>query len=159
MKKLLLIRHAKAVSEITSSDFERPLRNKGVKDAEFMAERVLHEKIIPQILISSPALRTLSTADIFSEFLSLPKPKEDKRIYEASRMTLMDVITEFDEKYNFVGLVGHNPTMEQIAHYLTGQLTDFPTCAVALIEFDSDNWEMVSANTGILKWYSSPKED
>jgi phosphohistidine phosphatase len=159
MKKLLLIRHAKAVHDLNYEDFERPLKSSGIKDAEFMAERVLAKKFVPQQLVSSPALRTLSTADIFAEFLSLPKPKEDLRIYEASRLTLVDVINGFDNKRDFVGIVGHNPTMEQIIHYLTGELVDFPTCAIVLIEFDTDDWGAISAQTGALKWYSIPKAD
>ncbi|MFB9845070.1 SixA phosphatase family protein [Mucilaginibacter ginsenosidivorans] len=159
MKKLLLIRHAKAVHDLSYDDFERPLRKSGIKDAEFMAERLLAEKIIPQKLFTSPALRTLSTADIFTQFLSLSKPKEDIRIYEASRLTLVNLINGFDDKFDFVGLVGHNPAMEQVIHYLTGQLVDFPTCAIALIEFEMDSWEMISAGMGTVKWYSIPKED
>jgi phosphohistidine phosphatase len=159
MKKLLLIRHAKAVSELGNSDFERPLKNSGIRDAELMAERLHHAKIVPQMLVSSPAIRTLSTANIFSEYLSLPKAKEDLKIYEASRLVLLNLISEFDDKHNFIGLIGHNPTMEQIAHYLTGELIDFPTCAIALVEFNVDKWAEVSADTGTLKWYSSPKED
>ena len=158
MKKLLLIRHAKAVHDLNYVDFERPLKSSGIKDAEFMAERLLAEKIVPQQLVTSPALRTISTADIFAQHLSLAKPKEDLRIYDASRLTLLDVINGFDNRRDFVGLVGHNPTMEQIIHYLTGNTVDFPTCAIALLEFESDDWAAISAQTGTLKWYSIPKD-
>lgn len=70
MKKLLLIRHAKAVHDNAYDDFERPLRHRGIRDAQSMAEALLKEKIVPQVLVTSPAIRTLATADIFSEFLS-----------------------------------------------------------------------------------------
>jgi phosphohistidine phosphatase len=156
MKKLLLVRHAKAVHDNAYSDFERPLKPSGIKDAEFMCEKLLHEGIKPQILITSPALRTAATADIFSEFLSLPKPREDKRIYEASRLTMMNIISGFEDKYNFIGLVGHNPTIEDITHYLTNQMPEFPTCGVVLIEFDFDEWGAISSGTGKLKWFGNP---
>ena len=158
MKKLLLIRHAKAVHDLSYDDFERPWKHSGIKDAEFMAERLISEKIIPKQLITSPALRTVSTADIFAQYLSLAKAKEDLRIYDASRLTLLDVINGFDNTKDFIGLVGHNPTLEQIIHYLTGNAVDFPTCAIALIEFDLDDWAAVSAQTGTIKWYSVPKD-
>jgi phosphohistidine phosphatase len=158
MKKLLLIRHAKAVHDLSYEDFERPLTRSGIKDAEFMAERLLKKSIVPQLLITSPALRALATADIFSEYLSLSKPKQDKRIYEAGRVALLDVINGFDNQYDFIGLTGHNPTIEQIAQYLTNDSPEFATCAVALIEFEFDNWLQVIAGTGTLKWYDSPKE-
>jgi phosphohistidine phosphatase len=156
MKKLLLVRHAKAVHDTSYSDFERPLKPSGIKDAEFMCEKLLREGIKPQILVTSPALRTAATADIFSEFLSLPKPREDERIYEASRLTMMNVISGFEDKYNFIGLVGHNPTIEDITYYLTNQMPQFSTCSVALIEFDFDEWGAISSGTGKLKWFGSP---
>ena len=158
MKKLLLIRHAKAVHDISYDDFERPLTPKGIKDAEFMAERLQKKHVVPQILVSSPAIRALATADIFSEYLSLSKPKQDKKIYEASRIELLDVINGFDDRYDFIGLAGHNPTIEQMARYLTGKDIDFPTCAVALIGFEFDSWQQVASGTGDLEWYDSPKE-
>jgi phosphohistidine phosphatase len=158
MKKLLLVRHAKAVHDNAFKDFERPLTERGIKDAELMAERLLKEKIVPQKLITSSALRTLATADIFSQFLSLSKPKEDNRIYEASRITLLDVINGFDDKHDFIGVVGHNPTIEDITRYLTKIPVGFPTCGIALIEFAFDNWEMISGGTGMLKWHSSPRD-
>jgi len=158
MKKLLLIRHAEAVHDNAYEDFERPLTERGVKDAEFMAQQLFAEKIVPQLLVTSPALRTLATADIFAEFLSLPKPKEDSSIYEATRVTLLDMINAFDDKHDFIGLVGHNPTIENITHYFTKIPVDFPTCGIALVEFPFDNWELLSGGTGTLKWHSSPKD-
>ncbi|HWD87560.1 MAG TPA: histidine phosphatase family protein [Mucilaginibacter sp.] len=158
MKNLLLIRHAKAVHDNAYKDFERPLTDRGIKDAQFMAEKLLEEKIVPRILVTSPALRTLSTADIFAEFLSLSRPKEDVSIYEASRITLLGVINGFDDEYDFIGLVGHNPTVEGLSEYLTKIPLGFPTCGVALIEFPVDNWKMVSGGTGTLKWHASPKD-
>jgi phosphohistidine phosphatase len=158
MKKLLLISHAKATHDNAYKDFERPLTDRGIKDAEFMAGKILEDKIVPQVLFTSPAIRTLATADIFSEFLSLSKPKQDGRIYEASRVTLLDVINGFDDKHDFIGLVGHNPTIEDISHYLTKIPLGFPTCGVALIEFPFDSWKMVSGGTGTLKWHAGPKD-
>jgi phosphohistidine phosphatase len=159
MKRLLLIRHAKAVHNPSYQDFERPLKPSGIRDAEAMAEKLKHEKVIPQVLISSPSLRTLSTANIFSEFLSLSKAQEDRRIYDASRLTMLQVINEIDNKYDFAGLVGHNPSIEQIFYYLTGDQLDFRPGAVALIEFDTDNWELITDDTGKLLWHASPKDD
>jgi phosphohistidine phosphatase len=158
MKKLLLIRHAKAVSELATSDFERPLKHSGIKDATFMAVRLKNHNYHPQLLITSPAIRTEATADIFTEHLGIPKAKEDKRIYSAGLKTLLEVINELPNEQNFIGLVGHNPGMEQILHYLTGSMSSVPTCAVAIIDFELDDWSMISENTGYLAWYSTPKE-
>lgn len=159
MKKLLLIRHAKAVHDSNYEDFERPLKNSGIKDAELMAGRLQSEGIIPELLITSPALRTQTTANIISEFLSLPKPVEDMRIYEAGRTILIAIVNQLDEQLNFTGIVGHNPTIEDMVAFLSGHSLGFPPGAAALIEFDLDTWGAVTKGIGTLKWYSSPKED
>ncbi|MBC7912920.1 MAG: histidine phosphatase family protein, partial [Pyrinomonadaceae bacterium] len=68
MKQLLLVRHAKSDwnnSDLT--DFERPLNKRGQKDAPEMAERLLHQHIIPQLIVSSPAVRALTTAEHFAD--------------------------------------------------------------------------------------------
>ncbi|MBS1525997.1 MAG: histidine phosphatase family protein [Bacteroidetes bacterium] len=159
MKKLLLIRHAKAVHDMSYDDYERPLKHSGVHDAEVMAERVKKEGLIPQVLVTSPSLRTQATADIFSEFLSLPKPRESQRIYEASRITLLEVINEFPSEFDFIGLVGHNPGLAQLVNYFTGESPDLTPGSIALVTFDLDEWPLLSRNTGGLKWFSSPKAE
>jgi phosphohistidine phosphatase len=157
MKKLLLIRHSKATHEAGYEDFERPLTHSGVRDAGIMAARVDALSLKPQRIISSPALRTIGTANIFSEHLSLAEPKTDKTIYDASEQTLLKVICNFDDKYNFVALVGHNPGISQILYTLTGAYQEMATSGVALIEFNIDSWAEVSADTGKLIVYNSPK--
>ena len=136
MKKLLLVRHAKAVHDASYDDFERPLKHSGLQDAALMAERVKNASIVPQLLITSPALRTQATADIFSEHLSIAKPLENKNIYEAGQNTLLDIINAFEDKLDFVGLVGHNPGISQVLHYFTGKMQEIPPGAVALISFE-----------------------
>ena len=159
MKRLLLIRHAKAVHDTAYEDFERPLKKSGMADALTMAERLKSEGIIPQILITSTSLRTQATADIITEHLSMSKAHQDKNIYEASYHNLISIINRFDDKYDFIGLVGHNPSLIQAVDYFTGESPDFPPGAIALIDFEFDEWKLLSADTGNLKWYSNPKED
>jgi phosphohistidine phosphatase len=159
MKKLLLVRHAKAVHDADYSDFERPLKHSGTRDAITMTDRLSRQSVIPQLLVTSPSLRTLATADIFAEHLGLRKPAEDGRIYDASRQTLLDIINQFPDEYSFIGLVGHNPGISQLLDYYTGDSRDVSPGAVALITFEVDEWELVSRDTGKLTWFSSPKDD
>jgi phosphohistidine phosphatase len=153
MKKLLLIRHAKATHDTDYSDFERPLKKSGIKDAEMMALRIKSQSFTPQIIFSSPSLRTKATADIFAEHLSVRKIQSDKAIYEASEEDLLDIINDFPDQYDFIALVGHNPAISQMLYHLTGQIKDVPPCAVAVIDFDFDKWELISRNTGNLVHY------
>ena len=159
MKKLLLVRHAKAVHDDSYSDFERPLKHSGMRDATIMAERIESAGAIPQILITSPSLRTLATANILSEHLSLHKPTEDPRIYDASQQSLLYVIKEFPDNQNFIGLVGHNPGIAQLVHYFAGEIREVSPGAAVLIRFEFDSWKELTYDSGHLEWFSSPKEE
>jgi phosphohistidine phosphatase len=158
MKKLLLIRHAKAEKETSAKDFDRPLKYIGIQDAAFMAERLKDNKIIPEYIVTSPALRTKTTAEIFADQFSLPEPTLEKGIYEGSEKTLLRIINKLPNKHNFIALVGHNPGIAYILHNLTGQVRDVHTSTVAVIEFDTNDWAEISSGTGKLSYYSSPKE-
>lgn len=159
MKKLLLIRHAKATHQPGYVDFERPLKPSGLQDAAIMAGRLKEHNIVPQILVSSPALRTLATANVIAQHMGLAKAKEIKNIYDANTDELVDVIMQLDDQYNFIGLVGHNPAIEQVLYSLSGQPRNVPPGAVGLIEFDIDSWTAITSNIGKLTYYDSPKED
>ncbi len=157
MKKLLLIRHAKATHETGYIDFERPLQERGLQDVAIMAGRLKEKNIIPPLLVASPALRTLSTANVFSQHLAIPKPQTNKDIYEATTLALMKVINALPDEYEFIALVGHNPGMSDLLYYLTRQLQDVPTCAMMLIEFDVDSWMEIIEDAGKLVFYDYPK--
>ena len=157
MKKLLLIRHAKAEKDTSVKDIERPLKYIGIQDAAFMAEKLKDDSRIPQIIVSSPALRTKTTAEIFADHLLLPDPELSKAIYEASQQTLLRVINQLNDQYNFIALVGHNPGISQILYYLTGEVKEVHTSTVAQIDFDAKDWASISGGTGKLAYFSWPK--
>jgi phosphohistidine phosphatase len=156
MKTLLLVRHAKASQDSDFVDFERPLKRSGVEDAEFMAQKVKAQGFVPQILVSSPALRAETTANIYAEHLSIHKPYTNKAIYEGDYKTLLGIINMFPDEEEFIGLVGHNPGLSHLLHYLTREVRDVDTCATMVIRFDFDEWKLISENTGTLLWYSEP---
>src|SRR5688500_8491813 len=86
MKTVLLVRHAKSIwDDISLSDFERPLNDRGKKNAPEMAERLLEKGIAIDIFISSPAKRAKKTADIFAK--TFKQDKEEvilvPELYEA----------------------------------------------------------------------------
>ena len=156
MKKLLLIRHAKATHDSGYIDFERPLKKSGIQDATTMAQRLHAENIIPKLIISSPSLRTIATADIFSQHLSIAAPLTNDRIYDASEVTLLHIIDRFPDEQEFIALVGHNPGIAEMLYYFTGKVKDVRPGAVALIAFEIDAWKEVSMNSGELLYYDEP---
>lgn len=156
MKKLLLVRHAKAEKETGGKDFDRPLKYIGIQDAGFMADRLKEKSIVPELIIASSALRTLTTAEIFADHMGLPAPAKNKSIYEASEKTLLKVINEFPDECDFVALVGHNPGIAYILQYLTGEAREVHTSCVAVIDFDINSWTEVSKGLGKLVYFSWP---
>ncbi|MDB5115318.1 MAG: hypothetical protein JWQ79_810 [Mucilaginibacter sp.] len=158
MKKLLLIRHARATHESGYVDFERPLKTSGLHDAEIMAGRLNEIAFVPQLLISSPALRTLSTANVFSQHLAVPKAEEVPGIYDADEDELVEIVKQLPDKYEFIALVGHNPGISQLLYYLTGQMQEMPTCGVAVIEFKANSWNTINRDSGKLLYYDYPKD-
>jgi len=156
MKKLLLVRHAKAEKDTGGKDFDRPLKYIGIQDAGFMADKLKEKSIVPEYILASPALRTLTTAEIFADHLGLRAPSTNKSIFEASEKTLLKIINDLPNQYNFVALVGHNPGIAYILQYLTGEAMEVHTSAVAVIDFDIDDWAAVSKGLGTLAYFSWP---
>ncbi|RFZ95033.1 hypothetical protein D0C36_05765 [Mucilaginibacter conchicola] len=159
MKKLLLIRHAKATHQPGYVDFERPLTNKGFTQCETITARLIKNHIKPQLLVASPALRTLSTANVFSQELGLAPATLYQDIYDASESTLLKVIYNLPDEHDFIALVGHNPGISQVLYALSNEPKEMPTCAIALIEFAADSWMELHEGSGKLTLFDSPKED
>ena len=156
MKKLLLIRHAKASHQNGMDDFERPLKPSGIQDATVMAQRLHSHHIIPQHIISSPALRTITTANIFAEHLGTYTVETIDKIYEASQNTLFKTIAKLPDEWNFIALVGHNPGIAEILYYLTDKVKNVATGAVAFIDLEVDKWAEISKGNGNLLYYDEP---
>lgn len=160
-KRLLLIRHAKSDwGNASLRDFDRPLNKRGKKNAPEMAARLIKAQIKPNLLVSSPALRALTTATLFAEAWQIaPKAiKQEPKIYEASEKTLLSIVNGFDDEYETVALFGHNPGITDFANLLSdGHIYNMPTCSVAIIDFDLDSWALISSGTGNLAVFDYPK--
>lgn len=169
-KHLLVIRHAKSDWNFQVSDFDRPLNERGFSNAHAMAKRLASGFILPEelkrttpgVLISSPAKRALTTAQIFAQTLNYPNKKilTDRRIYEAGTHDLLNVVNDLDDQHHVIALFGHNPGLSQLITYLTeGDYTDIPTTAIACLKFEhSPSWKEVSRGTAHLIAYQYPKD-
>ncbi|MXV15393.1 SixA phosphatase family protein [Hufsiella ginkgonis] len=161
MKSILLVRHAKSDWEGRNlSDFERPLNARGHRDAPMMATRLMKSKILPQKIVSSPAVRAWTTAGYFAEAWGIDRQSIQPcpAIYEASVNTLLETVNAFDNQYDLVALFGHNPGITMLTTALSGrEIGNMPTCAVALIGFPFHDWREISFNTGDLRLFDFPK--
>lgn len=162
MLRLTLVRHAKSSwTDPGMGDFERPLNKRGTRDAPVMAVRVGELRRLPDLLVSSPALRAYTTAGVFAERLgfSADAIQLEQRIYDASRETLIEVVRELDPKARHAMLFGHNPGFSDLAHWLaTCSFTEMPTCAIASIELQVSDWRELGPGCGKLARYLYPKD-
>lgn len=160
MKTLLLLRHAKSSKEDTSlKDFDRPLNERGIKDALLIGKYIRQKKIHTDLVIGSPAERARQTATLVMRSAGLKvELRFDERIYEASVGRLLEVMPQIEDTANAVILVGHNPGFGELFGALTGEARDLPTASLACIELGVEKWSKVRAGVGHLKWLIAPKE-
>jgi len=143
-KQLLLIRHAKSDwNDASLPDFDRPLNERGKKDAPIMAKRLADKKVKIDLFISSPAKRAKKTASLFAKEYGIKKEKinfKDK-LYAASEETLYDVISKTDDQFNNVAIVAHNPGLTDFANLLTDtRIDNIPTCGIFAVKTDIKHW-------------------
>ena len=162
MLRLTLVRHAKSSwASPDLDDFERPLNDRGRRDAPLMADRVRTLGRLPDRLVSSPALRAITTARLFATSLGTPADEIQvrPRIYEASRQTLADIVRELDPSARHVMMFGHNPGFSELALWLaTCTFDEMPTCAVTSLELQIGAWGELGAGCGRVFRYLYPKD-
>lgn len=162
MRLLTLVRHAKSSWDYEElSDFERPLNERGRRDAPLMAQRAHKLLGRPDRLVSSPALRAITTAHVFAETmdLSLEEIELQPRIYEATPQTLVQILRLLDDADPHVMLFGHNPGFSQLANLLAPcPFDEMPTCAVVQIALDTEHWRDTAPGQGKLRHYLFPKD-
>jgi phosphohistidine phosphatase len=146
MKTLLLVRHAKSSRDDPATpDKDRPLNNRGKRDAPKMGERLAERDVKPDLILSSPATRALKTAEIIAKKLDyeLKDIVVDERLYAVGADELLDVVRELGDKLKRVMVVGHNPELTALAHRFSSEITHMPTCAVAQFTFDAKSWSNI----------------
>jgi phosphohistidine phosphatase len=143
MKTLFLVRHAKSSWDDPGlPDRDRPLADRGKRDVVEMGDRLAKRGVKPDLILSSPAMRALATAEAIATRLDR-KRKDivvDGRLYACQADHLLDVIQELGAKPEQVMLVGHNPELTEFAHRLSSDITEMPTCAIAEFTFDAKSW-------------------
>ena len=143
-KILLLVRHAKSSWDDASlTDFERPLNERGKKDAPEMAKRLNSKKIKIDAFVSSPAKRARQTCKYFTKEFD-PKKKNivrEAKLYEADEQSFYEVIEGFKDKWDSVAVFSHNPGITYFVNSLTeNRIDDMPTCSVFAVTINTDKW-------------------
>ena len=162
MKKLYLVRHAKSDWEYKQlRDNERPLNERGLREAPEMAQFLLkNKKLKPDLIISSPANRAYHTALIFANVLGyqLDKIILSNKIYEGGTNGIIQLIQTVDNNVSELILFGHNPDFTTLVEHFSGKpIGEMVTCSVAGLSFNITNWADIHNNKGKLLWYERLK--
>ncbi|MCK3683389.1 histidine phosphatase family protein [Maribellus sp. YY47] len=161
MKRVVIVRHGKAVPYGYDDDFNRDLQDRGKSDAALVSSELNRRKVTPDQIISSPAKRALKTARIFAENLGfdLNNIREVEAIYDGMTTgDFIDFIQELPGEAQTVFFFGHNPGFYYFAANLLRSFHgDMPTTSTVGIEFDIDDWKEVKARTGSLAFHLAPR--
>ena len=116
-RRLLLVRHAKAADGPV--DAERPLTERGTRQATAMGARLEKAGLAPDRVVVSPARRAAQTWELASAQLgTAPPPIVDERIYDNTVEALLEIVRETPDDVRTVALVGHNPSIGELTHVL-----------------------------------------
>ena len=167
MRRLLLLRHAKADAEPRRRDAERPLNARGRQDAARTGAYMARHGLTPDGAFVSTALRTRQTWDLLApEFTAPPAADFDERLYQASPDTILAIIRAAPRALACLLVIGHNPALHALAAGLVGagdiemrqRLSEkFPTAALAVIDFAGSDWGKVRPGAGRIEHFISPR--
>jgi phosphohistidine phosphatase len=162
MKRLVLVRHAKAVQWGYDDDFNRELTGRGERNAEMVSGLLSAKEIIPDLIITSPATRARQTARIFATSFAYPADqiKKEPNLYHGyTTEEFLNYLRTIPDKNNVVFIFGHNPSFEFYARNLCKLFDDnLPTCASIVIDFPCDSWKNIEARSAQLFEQVNPKD-
>ena len=161
MKMLYVIRHAKSSwDHPLLNDFNRPLNERGERDAPRMGKRLKEKYVVPDLMLSSPASRALNTCEKIAEVLGYPveKIKTDDDLYHAEDEEILRIVKKINDKHNVVLIFGHNPGLTDFTNRLTDTIIDnVPTCGVVACSFHIGSWKEVDWKSGKVEFFDYPK--
>ena len=162
MRTLFLVRHAKSSWDNPGlRDFDRSLNERGQTDAPRMAQMLVKEGYQPDLLVSSPAKRALTTALFFAEAFKINPDSvvREPNIYEAFPQEILRIISNLPNEAQTIMIFGHNPTFTDVVNRFTDDfIENLPTCGVVKITSTAPSWnEFYEGNSKVTACFF-PKE-
>ncbi|MEM6262013.1 MAG: histidine phosphatase family protein [Bacteroidota bacterium] len=160
MKTLVLCRHAKSDWPEGIRDFDRPLKNRGEKDAARLGKLLYSHGFMPDLMVSSPANRAISTASIVQAELQFTQQIiQHASIYHEGTGSLLNLIDQLPLESDTVMIFGHNPTMEDTVRSLLRMNSPFqmPTAGMVCLESYSPDWQQFRKHFLHLRWMQIPR--
>ncbi|MFM9889333.1 MAG: SixA phosphatase family protein [Rickettsiales bacterium] len=157
-RRLLLLRHAKAVEAGAGDDHARDLSARGLADAQKLGTWLGEQGLWPELVYCSTARRTRQT--LAGLGATLPTILSDK-LYLASAADLLAQLHSVDDAVQRVMLIGHNPGIHALLGQLAGDFADeraaeqvvhsFPTCTLAVISATLPTWRALAPQQGLVE--------
>ncbi|TGV01139.1 SixA phosphatase family protein [Flavivirga rizhaonensis] len=147
MKKLIIVRHAKSSWKHNVIDHERPLNERGFKDANLVSENLKGSGLKVDLVLSSDAMRAKTTANIFTSNLNIDESivRLNHDLYDFSGSHLIEVIKSCDDSVDALMIFGHNHAITAFVNtYGSSRIDNVPTSGVVVIEFDIVNWKSLN---------------
>jgi phosphohistidine phosphatase len=161
MKKIILVRHAKSSwNDPFLNDHDRPLADRGIADAPKMAKRLKKRGIVPDLILSSTALRAAETAKITAKVLGYPSEKIhwEKGLFHASPNQILKIIRMQKDTANMLLVFGHNPGFNDLITYLGGDLENLPTSGQFGFKLKAAHWAELKPETAEVWFIDYPKK-
>lgn len=163
MLRLTLIRHAQSEPPYPGQeDWDRALEASGQRDAPEMGKRMKHRQFKPDKVLSSPAVRALTTATIIVRELGISASTviQDERLYLATPKATLQVIQELGGTAAHLMLFGHNPGITEFADQVSRErsIDNMPTCAMYTVQFDIADWSQLAWGTGVNAEFDYPRK-
>lgn len=163
MKTLILVRHAKSSwSDSSLMDIQRPLNKRGSRNAPEMGKRLKNRGILPDIIVSSPAVRAFTTAELISKEIgySSNQIRISHELFHSSSSGILETIRSLENEYNCAMLFGHNPGFTYFANELCNiDIWNIPTAGLVECTLNIDKWGDTSKGIGELSYFDFPKND
>ena len=161
MKQIYVLRHAKSSWDNSNlSDFERPLADRGIRDAKKMSKFLKDMNIKIDKVLCSNAIRAKETFDLTADGFNFEIDKATylDKLYFGDTTIIIQDLKELDESLNNILIVGHNPTLHYLVEILTNEsINRFTTCNLATISHDGE-WVSLNSQQCSLKSLIRPKE-
>lgn len=162
MKTVYLVRHGKSGwKEDYKDDIDRQLKEKGILEMYELAKKLVKQKIMPDFIVSSIAIRSVHSAVILSRTLGYPvyRLKLNDTIYACDKDDILNCICQFSEEFDHVMLVAHDPAITNFANlFLTQPIEKMPTSSTLAIRFKTDDWSQIQHATAKKLFFFSPKK-
>lgn len=162
MLRLVLLRHGKSSwDDARLDDFERPLAPRGLRNVPEMGRRLARRGIVPDLVVSSPAVRALATARGVAREIGYREDRirEAPELYLATPDEILAVIRATPAAVGALMVVGHNPGLTELANRLDDiRLDNMPTAAMLCVEFEASTWSDIRPDEAELCWFDYPKK-